>query len=168
VASQQVREPVSDAHDEVTVRLTSVGQRLTGNRAAIIEVLRAADRPLTLPEILSSRGDLAQSSAYRNLVVLEQAGIVHRIVTNAEHARFELAEDLTGDHHHHLVCSVCGAVEDVPASAHLEASLADAVEEIDRATGFTTDHHRIDLVGRCRACTHAPLSDGDATHSNSD
>jgi Fur family ferric uptake transcriptional regulator len=83
---------------------------------------------------------------------------VHRIVTNAEHARFELAEDLTGDHHHHLVCSVCGAVEDVPASAHLEASLAAAVDEIDRSTGFTTDRHRIDLVGRCRDCSSARRS----------
>jgi Fur family ferric uptake transcriptional regulator len=143
-------DPVEAA---VTTRLSDVGQRLTGNRAAIVTVLRAAGRPLTLPEILESDNDLAQSSAYRNLVVLEEAGIVHRIVTNAEHARFELAEDLTGDHHHHLVCSVCGSVEDVPASAHLEASLADAVDEIDRSTGFTTDHHRIDLIGRCRDCS---------------
>jgi len=154
VASRQLRDPVDDGHvdDAVSARLTSVGQRLTGNRAAIVTILRAARRPLTLPEILASGSELAQSSAYRNLVVLEQAGIVHRIVTNAEHARFELAEDLTGNHHHHLVCSVCGAVEDVPASAHLEASLAATVDEIDRSTGFTTEHHRIDLVGRCRDC----------------
>jgi Fur family ferric uptake transcriptional regulator len=157
VASRQLRDPVDDGHghvdDAVSARLTSVGQRLTGNRAAIVTILRGARRPLTLPEILASGSELAQSSAYRNLVVLEQAGIVHRIVTNAEHARFELAEDLTGNHHHHLVCSVCGAVEDVPASAHLEASLGRAVDEIDRSTGFTTEHHRIDLVGRCRDCS---------------
>jgi Fur family ferric uptake transcriptional regulator len=150
-----VRDSVGDA---ASARLADVGQRLTGNRAAIIDVLRAADRPLTLPEILASRGDLAQSSAYRNLVVLEEAGLVHRIVTSAEHARFELAEDLTGDHHHHLVCSVCGSVEDVPASAHLEASLSDAVAEIHRTTGFTTEHHRIDLVGRCRDCSEHPFT----------
>ena len=64
-----------------------------------------------------------RARVYRNLVVLEQAGVVHRIVTNDEFARFELAEDLTGDHHHHLICSSCGAVEDVPASAGLEQSL---------------------------------------------
>jgi len=124
---------------------------MTANRAALVDVLRDATGPLTIPEILQVRGGLAQSSVYRNLVVLEQAGVVHRIVTNDEHARFELAEDLTGNHHHHLVCSECGAVEDVPASAGLEASLHKAVSEIDRATGFTTERHRIDLVGRCRA-----------------
>lgn len=147
------REMARDASDAVAARLARVGQRLTSNRAAIVDVLRSAERPLTLPEILASRSDLAQSSAYRNLVVLEQAGIVHRIVTNAEHARFELAEGFTGNHHHHLVCTECGAIEDVPASTHLEETLGAAVEEIDRATGFTTEHHRIDLLGRCRVCS---------------
>ena len=84
--------------------------------------------------------------------MLEQAGIVHRIVTNDEYSRFELAEDLTGDHHHHLVCVVCGSVEDVTTNLMLEESLHAAVSEIDRTTGFTTEHHRIDLVGRCREC----------------
>jgi Fe2+ or Zn2+ uptake regulation protein len=141
-----------DQREQIAARLRRIGQRVTGNREAIVDILREAARPLTLPEILATRGGLAQSSAYRNLVILEQAGIVHRIVTNDEHARFELTEDFTGDHHHHLVCSECGAVEDVPANAGLEASLHDAVAEIDRATGWSTQHHRIDLVGRCRAC----------------
>ena len=139
-------------HDAVANRLHRAGQRLTPNRDALVDVLATAGRPLTIPEILQADAALAQSSVYRNLVLLEQAGVVHRIVTNAEFARFELAEDLTGDHHHHLVCSSCGAVEDVPASAGLEASLHAAVSEIDRATGFTTERHRIDLVGLCRAC----------------
>lgn len=125
---------------------------MTSNRSAIIDVLREATRPLTIPEILEARVGLAQSSVYRTLVVLEDAGVVHRIVTNHEHARFELAEDLTGDHHHHLVCTVCGSVEDVPASARLEESVRAAVGDIERATGFATDGHRIDLVGRCRSC----------------
>jgi Fur family transcriptional regulator, ferric uptake regulator len=142
----------ADLRDQVTTRLRRVDQRMTKNRAAIVDVLRGASRPLTIPEILDLEGELAQSSVYRNLVVLEQAGVVHRIVTNDEYARFELAEDLTGDHHHHLVCTVCGSVEDVPASRVLEESLHSAVADIDRATGFTTDQHRIDLLGRCRAC----------------
>ena len=94
-----------------------------------------------------------QSSAYRNLQLLEHAGVVHRIVTNAEFARYELAEDLTGDHHHHLICTMCGSVEDVPASAGLEQSLHDAIDQVTRSTGFRTAGHRIDLVGTCRDCS---------------
>jgi Fe2+ or Zn2+ uptake regulation protein len=140
-----------ELRDEVAARLRRVQQRLTPKRAAIVEVLADAPRPLALPEILEVGDGLAQSSVYRNLVVLEQAGVVHRIVT-AESARFELAEELTG-HHHHLICTSCGTVEDVPAASGLEASLADAVAQVEDDTGFRTKTHRIDLVGLCRRCT---------------
>jgi Fe2+ or Zn2+ uptake regulation protein len=140
-----------DLHDEVEARLARVHGRLTPKRATLVDILSGASRPLTIPEILATRPGLAQSSVYRNLVVLERAGAVHRIVTTDEFARFELAEELIG-HHHHLICSRCGAVEDVPAASHLEESLADAVAQIDAATGFRTTTHRIDLVGVCRSC----------------
>jgi Fur family ferric uptake transcriptional regulator len=141
----------TDFRETVDARLRGVRQRGTAKRHAIIDVLAQASRPLTIPEILTERSDLAQSSVYRNLQVLEQAGLVHRVVTNDEFARYELAEDLT-EHHHHLVCSSCGAVEDVPASAGLEESVERATIQIARATGFRTQHHRVDLVGLCRDC----------------
>jgi Fe2+ or Zn2+ uptake regulation protein len=141
----------TDLVNTVATRLREINQRLTTNREAIIDVLSRAPRPLTIPEILAARRGLAQSSVYRNLVVLEQAGLVHRIVTTDEHARFELAEDLTG-HHHHLICAACGMIEDVPASAGLEKSVRVATTQIARTTGFRTQHHRVDLVGLCRDC----------------
>ena len=49
---------------------------------------------------------------YRNLTVLEDAGVISRVVTHDEWARFELAEDI-GGHHHHLICEQCGTVRDV-------------------------------------------------------
>ncbi|HXY94928.1 MAG TPA: Fur family transcriptional regulator [Acidimicrobiia bacterium] len=140
-----------DVHEVVRIRLRSVGQRLTANREALVETLIAAPRPLTIPDILNRRRGLAQSSVYRNLVVLEEAGIVHRVVGADDFARWELAEDLAG-HHHHLICASCGRVEDVPASAGLERSVAAAAAAITRSTGFRTQHHRVDLVGLCKRC----------------
>ena len=140
-------------HEAVADRLRASGQRSTASRDAIVDVLARAARPVTIPEILDGDPELAQSSVYRNLVVLEQAGVVQRIVTNAEFARFELTEDLTGVHHHHLICDGCGTVQDVPAAEAIERALHRAVDEIERATGFRTSEHRLDLVGRCRSCT---------------
>ncbi len=76
--------------------------------------------------------------------MLEQVGVVRRIVTSDEHARFELAEDLTG-HHHHLVCGSCGRVEDFTVSEQLERSLETALARVANGTGFDVDHHRLDL-----------------------
>jgi len=138
-------------HATVSERLRAVGQRLTANRQALLDALTASARPLTIPEILDQRPDLAQSSVYRNLVVLEEADVVHRVVGTDEFARWELTEDLAG-HHHHLICASCGRVEDVPASAGLERSVAAAAAAITRTTGFRTQHHRLDLVGVCENC----------------
>jgi Fe2+ or Zn2+ uptake regulation protein len=143
--------PNPELGERIAARLHDVQQRLTPKRAAIVDVLARASGPLTIPEILAVASDLAQSSVYRNLVVLEDAGIVHRVVTSNEFARYELAEELTG-HHHHLICTRCGTVEDVPASSGLEDLLAETVTTIDSLTGFHTSAHRIDLVGVCGRC----------------
>jgi Fe2+ or Zn2+ uptake regulation protein len=143
--------PTEDWRAGATAHLARAGQRLTAKRASILEVLATSERPLTMPEIRELRPDLAQSSLYRNLVELEQAGVVRRVVTHDEFARYELGESLSG-HHHHLVCTNCGVVEDVPASPGLERSVAAAVAGAAEATGFRIDHHRLDLIGLCRRC----------------
>lgn len=142
----------TELHATAAERLRAGKQRYTASRRALVEALAAAERPGTIPELLGARPGLAQSSAYRNLALLEQVGVVRRIVTSDEHARFELAEDLTG-HHHHLVCGTCGRVEDFTVSHKLERSLDTALAKVADGTGFQVDHHRLDLVGTCNSCT---------------
>jgi Fur family transcriptional regulator, ferric uptake regulator len=146
----------SDAHnvDQVaTARLQRLGQRLTPRRQSLLSILGSARHPLTIHEILDRGSGLAMSSAYRNLTVLEQAGVVHRIITREDFARYELAEELT-EHHHHLVCSSCGLVRDLPTDITLErlmrAASARATQE-----GFTPVTHRLDIIGLCEDCAEA-------------
>jgi Fe2+ or Zn2+ uptake regulation protein len=136
----------------VEARLAESDQRLTRHREALVAVLSNADRPLTIPEIGERDGALATSSIYRNLTRLEELGIVHRVVTAGDFAHYEVAEDLTEHHHHHLVCSNCGSVEDFEAPAALEDSVRDAARRVGRRTGFRTQHHLVDLVGLCANC----------------
>ena len=139
-------------HDTVGERLRGVGQRYTRGRRRLVDLLVDADRPMTLPDLLrAAPGGLAQSSAYRNLTVLEQAGVVVRVAGAGDHARFELAEDLAG-HHHHLVCTRCGTVTDVTVPDRLERAVDRALGEIVAGTGFRLEGHRLDLVGLCREC----------------
>jgi Fur family transcriptional regulator, ferric uptake regulator len=138
-------------HETVERLLRAQDQRLTPAREKIVGVLAEASGPLSIPEILDAGPELAQSSVYRNLVVLEEAGVVHRMATSDDFARYELTEDLTG-HHHHLVCANCGRVEDLPATPAVERSVAAAVSDAARQAGFRTQHHRLDLVGICARC----------------
>lgn len=143
---------LSEIHDVALQRLRDVDQRYTGNRRCLVEALAETDAPLTITELLDARTDLAQSSAYRNLAVLEEAGVVHRIVTSSDHARFELTEAITGAHHHHLVCTECGIVLDMTLPDELEVLLHDALTAVAERATFHGEHHRIDLLGRCNPC----------------
>jgi Fe2+ or Zn2+ uptake regulation protein len=95
---------------------------------------------------------LPQSTTYRNLSVLEQAGVARRVLGNDEYSRFELSEELTGRHHHHLVCLSCGVVEDFEAPSPVEQSLAEAMSKLPISTGFRPETHRLDLIGTCATC----------------
>jgi Fe2+ or Zn2+ uptake regulation protein len=139
-------------HDLVAERLRDVGQRYTDGRRVLVERLVAAPQPVSIPELLDTPPRLPQSSVYRNLDVLEQAGAVHRITGSGDFARFELAEDLT-EHHHHLICSSCGSVEDFTAPPGLERTLGKAVVDIEEAHGFSAERHRLDLIGLCAECS---------------
>ena len=139
-----------DLHGTVAARLEDVEQRYTTKRQALVDILERAGRPLSIPEILQVV-DLPQSSVYRNLSVLEQAGAVRRVLAADEFARYELAEDLT-EHHHHLICTTCGDVRDFTVSPELEGELDRALGRVARDHGFSPDHHRLDLVGTCTSC----------------
>ena len=104
----------------------------TPNRRAVTAVLASADGPMTLPEILGADRSLAQSSAYRSLAVLVEAGVVRRLVHGGDHAHFELAEHLT-EHHHHLADS-CGTVVDVTLPERVESAM-------DRSFADAADKH---------------------------
>lgn len=137
--------------DEITALLQRADQRYTKGRRALVAALRAAGQPVTILQILDAADGLAQSSVYRNLAVLEEVGVVTRIITNDEFARYELAESLT-EHHHHLICSACGDVFDFSLGARTEASLDKALHRIADDAGFTVEAHRLDLVGTCARC----------------
>ncbi len=140
-----------DLHEIAIERLAIDGQRYTRNRKAIMVILSTAGRPLSLVDLLQLGDGLAQSSVYRNLVVLEEAGVVRKVIGTDEFARYELAEDLS-EHHHHLLCTGCGAVEDFTLPSRVEQVVETALTTAARKAGFRGVHHRLDLVGLCANC----------------
>lgn len=139
-------------HDDIEARLRRDRQRYTAARRQLVDLLLELDRPWSIAELLDGDASLSQSSTYRNLALLEHAGVVRRLAGPDDVARFELAEDVTGDHHHHLVCSSCGRIDDVDVDPDVELAVHDAVEQARTAHGFTTEFHRLELVGTCTDC----------------
>lgn len=146
-----------EVHHLAQARLRRIGQRYTAGKRAVVEVMVRLANPVSIDDFLRQRPGLPQSSVYRHLADLQAAGIASRIAAGEPggYARFELAEDITG-HHHHLVCKRCGCVTAFTPSPSLSRCLQPHLDELASAEGFALQGHRIEVLGLCRTCQHAP------------
>ena len=62
---------------------------------------------------------------------------------------FELDEALSGQHHHHLHCTSCSVVVDVPAGPQLEDAVVAQAAELAADLGRAVAGHSVDLFGLC-------------------
>ena len=141
----------SDIHSTVAHQLRRTRQRYTLGRRQLVDLLVEAGRPVTIPDLIEAGARQSQSSLYRNLAILEQAGAVRRLISTDDVARYELDEELS-EHHHHLVCSVCGDIEDVTLSESVEKTLRTAARDAGRTRDFEVETHRFELLGTCGQC----------------
>ena len=137
------------AQDDLATALHARGMRVTPQRMVLHRALRELDRHVTADELLASVAErlpnVSLPTIYATLELLEELGMVRR-VQRAGTTLF----DPRIESHHHLVCTVCGSMED------LDAELETAVLERAAARrGF--EHERIEAVvhGRCASCRGA-------------
>lgn len=123
------------------------GYKLTAPRRDLLSTL-SSSTPLSAQEvfaILKQKGctvDLV--TVYRTLELFHTLGIVNKIQFEDHTARYELVSDK--DHHHHLVCIKCGAVEEV------EANEAILLKQIRFKTDFKIMRHSLEFFGLCKRC----------------
>ncbi|MBT8197674.1 MAG: transcriptional repressor [Acidimicrobiia bacterium] len=138
---------------EVESRLAEQDVRYTRGRRMVVAGLSSAGGPLSAAELHAGVGnELPLSSLYRSLAVLEEAGVLAPHHGTKGLTRYELAEWLRG-HHHHLICTQCGAVEDVAVTDRHESQVERVVDEISSAASFTPVSHALEIEGRCARCT---------------
>lgn len=137
---------------EIEMRLYEQDVRYTRGRKAVVGALARASGPMSAAELSEELGhDVPLSSIYRTLSVLEEAGVVEHHLGAKGLTRFELAEWLTG-HHHHLVCLECGSVDDIDIPAAKEESVRSLVSEIAALASFDARDHALEIEGRCSRC----------------
>ncbi|MGB8860360.1 MAG: Fur family transcriptional regulator [Ilumatobacteraceae bacterium] len=141
----------AQVHDAAASLLRGADQLYTSGRRELVELLASTGRPVTIADLLVARPKLTQSSVYRNLGMLEEVGVVQKVVSSDDRARYELAEDLMG-HHHHLICVSCGKVDDFVVSQRAERSIETVLQQAIGDTGFRASGHRLDVVGTCADC----------------
>lgn len=125
-------------------------ERITKQGTAILEVIKAAGRPLLSQEIFdlssSKVSGIGIATVYRNIKSLLDQGAIQEVLLPGENPRYEVAE-AGHDHHHHFQCYKCDKVYDVHACPGDLTHLAPA--------GFLVKAHELTLYGNCAECRDA-------------
>ena len=130
-------------------RLRGQSRKITGPRAAILEILRQHPHPLTNKEIFAAlpKNQCDMATIYRSMHLLEKMGMVKRFDFGDGAARFELVGEGDDGHHHHLVCTRCSEVVEID-----ECFPGEIEKRIATANGFTAVTHKLEFFGICPAC----------------
>jgi Fur family ferric uptake transcriptional regulator len=128
--------------------LRESGLRATPGRIELIDVLAQEREPITVRELMDKLPTpLNEVTLYRALEALAEVGLVTQVDLQHGHAHYELAA--TRKHHHHLVCTDCGVVEDF-VNETCEASLAGTAKKSNLFKVVTS--HSMEVFGLCKSC----------------
>jgi len=142
------------AVDAAIAALRAHGERVTGARRAVLEVLArthehvSADQVVTMLE--SSHPHVHRATVYRTLDMLTDLGVVSHLHASGGATVYHLAASPAGSEHLHAHCRLCGEVIVIPADA-----LAAASGHITKETGFRLEPEQSTLVGVCADCAGA-------------
>jgi Fe2+ or Zn2+ uptake regulation protein len=143
-----------DSHAvDTAARLRAAGLRVTESRRAVVEAL--VERPHASADELF--GIVARTvpgtslqSVYNALGDFVDAGLARRIEPAGRPGLFELRVD---DNHHHLICSECGAVQDVDCVVGEAPCLTPS-----DAHGYALQAAEVTFWGVCPACASTGAS----------
>jgi Fur family transcriptional regulator, stress-responsive regulator len=129
--------------------IRSGGRRVTRQRALIWDALmRAEGAHLSAREVAAAVPELHQATVYRGLDVLVAEGLARRTEIDGR-AVYEIAAEHL---HHHVACTVCGAVVHV----HDEA-VRNALQRVARESGYALAEEELTFRGVCPACAATSL-----------
>jgi len=130
--------------------MRSAGLRVTESRTAVFEALAAAPHA-SAEEVFAAIADrlptASRQSVYNALGDFADAGLVRRIEPAGRPMLFELR---VSDNHHHLVCTVCGAVQDVECVVGHAPCLTPS-----ETHGFAVQAAEVTFWGTCPTCAAA-------------
>lgn len=123
--------------------------KLTPQRQAVLKVLSSSQEHLTPAEIYQKvcqeYPGIGLVTIYRILKILNELGLICEVHTGGNCRCYLLRRQ--PEHHHHLICSGCGAVVDFT-----DCDLSQLGERLSRQTGFKIESHLLEFLGRCRSC----------------
>lgn len=128
--------------------LGSSSQRVTSQRALLLELLRQSDGHLDADELYSrarkKNSRISLSTVYRNLQLFKKLGLIEEHHFDAEHHHYEVK---SGAEHQHLLCVSCGKVVEFACPLSYEFR-----DNIGKQYDFDITDVEVRMTGLCSRC----------------
>ncbi len=133
-----------ESHD-----IRKAGLKVTLPRVKILEVLENNENGHFSAEdvyklLLETGEEIGLATVYRVLTQFETAGLVTRHHFDSGHSVFEMNQ---GGHHDHIVCVMCGRVDEF-----IDDTIEKLQYEIAEKAGYEMTDHSLYIYGICQDC----------------
>jgi Fur family ferric uptake transcriptional regulator len=134
-------------------KLHENGYKLTPQRESVVKVILEREHEhLSAEEIFlyvkRKNPDIGLATVYRTLEILFDLHVVDRVsFTDDGVALYDLRGDTNKHFHHHLVCDVCGDVQEIEEDLLLEVEAL-----VDKEFDFQVRDHKLTFMGKCKNC----------------
>lgn len=136
------------ARHDCKEELHLVALRATPARIAVMQLLEKTDTPVDVSMIknhlnaLQIETDLA--TVFRIMNMFTEKGLIKQISFHEGKLRYELASK---PDHHHLICNMCGKVEDFS-----DCAIPALEKDIKQKKKFFVQSHSLEFFGICAMC----------------
>jgi Fur family ferric uptake transcriptional regulator len=129
-------------------RLAAQGHRLTLQRMIVASALARMPHTVSAQELYESlrveHPLLGRATVFRTLDFLVENGLAQRFEAEGHVHVYTSCAD---NHHHHLVCRICGSTTEIDDTA-----VNQLIDAVRGGYGFALDHAALDFYGTCETC----------------
>jgi Fur family transcriptional regulator, ferric uptake regulator len=133
--------------ENISLKLEARGYRVTPSRRAVVAAILGQPGHFTADDLVNRCRSAGRATVFRTLRLLTELGVVCRVMLEDGSKHYMVSQR---GHHHHLVCTGCGRVEDLD-----QCAISEALGELAKSTGYRMEGHWLELYGRCAECRTA-------------
>jgi len=137
--------------EALSLKLEARGYRVTPPRRAVLAAILQQQGHFSVDDLLHRCRGAGRATVFRTIRLLTELGVVCRVLLDDGSLHYRLSQ--RSQHHHHLVCTGCGKVQDLD-----DCAVGDLVRELAGSSGYDIEGHWLEFYGHCATCRSEVLA----------
>ena len=130
--------------NDAIVALEDAGLRITGQRRQVVAAIERRDGGFSAEDIAGELDGVGRATVYRTLKLLVNSDVICKLALPDGTPMYSPSRL---EHHHHSVCTSCGAVEEFR-----DTTVERVLRSLNREIDGEIIGHRMEVFIRCKVC----------------